>query len=81
MYRRFFRYWSFKCRYARFPLKPIPMGDGFCLMETENPNKGLFANKRQKLNNKYLSKFQIIPFPDFMEKELIKYIFGPCKKI
>ena len=63
-----------------FPLKPIPMGDGFCLMETENPNKGLFANKRQKLSNKYLSKFQIIPFPDFLESELINISLGLAKK-
>ena len=63
-----------------FPLKPIPMGDGFCLMETENPNKGLFANKRQKLSNKYLSKFQIIPFPDFLESELINISLGLARK-
>ena len=63
-----------------FPLKPITMGDGFCLMETENPNKGLFANKRQKLSNKYLSKFQIIPFPDFLENELINISLGLARK-
>jgi len=63
-----------------FPLKPIPVGDGFCLLETENPNKGLFANKRQKLSNKYLSKFQIIPFPDFLESELINISLGLARK-
>ena len=63
-----------------FPLKSIPMGDRFCLMETENTNKGLFSNKRQKLSNKYLSKFQIIPFPDFLESELINISLGLEKK-
>ncbi|KAH0800171.1 Dynein heavy chain, cytoplasmic [Histomonas meleagridis] len=54
------------------PLKAIKMHPEFRLIATQNPNKGLFANKRQDLGIKFLSRFQIINFPQFTEVELLK---------
>ena len=44
--------------------------DGFCLIATQNPNKGKYKNKRQNLSQSFLSHFQIIKFPSFDIKEL-----------
>ena len=44
--------------------------DGFCLIATQNPNKGKYKNKRQNLSQSFLSHFQIIKFPPFDIKEL-----------
>ena len=63
-----------------FPLKSIPKHKDFALIATQNPNKGLFANKRQNLGNKFKSKFQIITFPEFTEEELLQIANGLAKK-
>ena len=46
------------------------MKEGFCLIATQNPNKGKYKNKRQNLSQSFLSHFQIIKFPSFEIKEL-----------
>ena len=46
------------------------MKEGFCLIATQNPNKGKYKNKRQNLSKSFLSHFQIIKFPSFEIKEL-----------
>ena len=43
---------------------------GFCLIATQNPNKGNYMNKRQNLSKSFLSHFQIIKFPCFEIDEL-----------
>ena len=50
--------------------------DNFCLIATQNPNKGFFENKRQNLGIKFKSKFQIITFPEFLDEELIDIAIG-----
>ena len=55
-----------------FPLTPILKHPDFSLIATQNPNKGLFANKRQNLGKKFMTKFQVITFPEFTEDELKK---------
>ena len=45
-------------------------GEGFCLIATQNPNKGNYINKRQHLSKSFLSHFQIIKFPPFEIEEL-----------
>ena len=54
------------------PLKEIAINENFCLVATQNPNKGLFANKRQNLSQKFLNKFQPIYFPAFSKEELLE---------
>ena len=39
------------------------MNKRFEIIETQNPNKGAFANKRQELGIGFLSRFQKINFP------------------
>jgi midasin (ATPase involved in ribosome maturation) len=51
-----------------FPLNIIRKHSDFALIATQNPNKGLFANKRQNLGKKFMSKFQVITFPEFTEE-------------
>ena len=46
------------------------MKEGFCLIATQNPNKGNYINKRQNLSQSFLSHFQIIKFPSFEINEL-----------
>ena len=46
------------------------MKEGFCLIATQNPNKGKYMNKRQNLSQSFLSHFQIIKFPSVEIKEL-----------
>jgi len=55
---------------------PIKMHPNFCLIATQNPNKGKFAGKRQELGLKFLSKFTIIEFPGFTEEELLEIANG-----
>ena len=62
-----------------FPLIQIPKKTGFSLIATQNPNKGLFANKRQNLGKKFMSKFQVITFPEFTEDELYQIAIGLAK--
>ena len=52
------------------------MGKGFNLIATQNPNKGLFANKRQELGKKFLSRFHIINFDNFQKEELYQIAEG-----
>ena len=61
-------------------LKIVERHPDFMLLATENPNKGLFANKRKNLNNKFVSKFQPIPFDSFSKKELLTIAIGLEKK-
>ncbi|KAH0791477.1 hypothetical protein GPJ56_004588 [Histomonas meleagridis] len=62
------------------PLEQIKIHPDFRLIATQNPNKGLFANKRQDLGPKFLSRFQIINFPEFTKEELLKIGLGLAKK-
>ena len=52
------------------------MNPNFCLIATQNPNKGKYAGKRQDLGMKFLSKFTIIEFPEFTESELLEIANG-----
>ena len=62
-----------------FPLTNIKKHPDFALIATQNPNKGLYANKRQNLGKKFMSKFQVITFPEFTEKELKDIASGLAK--
>jgi len=48
----------------------------FMLIATENPNKGLFANKRKNLTNKFISKFQPVSFDNLSKEELLEIAKG-----
>ena len=50
------------------PLKEIHAHPDFTLIATQNPNKGLFSGKRKDLGLKFLSRFQIIEFPEIYEE-------------
>jgi len=52
------------------PFEEIKKHPGFRIVATQNPNKGAFANKRQDLGEKFLSRFQVINFPSFSIQEL-----------
>jgi MoxR-like ATPase len=62
------------------PWKEIEMGKGFNLIATQNPNKGLFANKRQDLGKKFLSRFHVINFDNFQKEELYQIAKGLGEK-
>ena len=62
------------------PLKKYKMHENFCLVATQNPNKGNFARKRNELKPQFLSRFQIISFDDFTEEELIQICNGMITK-
>ena len=64
------------CEIPGMPWQEIKMGEGFCLIATQNPNKGLFANKRQELGKKFLSRFHIINFDSFQKDELYQIAKG-----
>ena len=64
------------CEIPGMPWKEIEMGEGFNLIATQNPNKGLFANKRQELGKKFLSRFHIINFDSFQKDELYEIAQG-----
>ena len=53
------------------PLKSIKMHKDFRVIATQNPNKGSYSNKRQNLGLKFYSRFQVINFPAFKERELL----------
>lgn len=55
-----------------FPLTIIRKHPDFALIATQNPNKGLIANKRQNHGKIFMSKFQVITFPEFTKEELHK---------
>lgn len=61
------------------PLKRLHMHENFRLVATQNPNKGLFSNKRQDLGIKFLSRFQVINFPELTKTELLKIAKGLVK--
>ena len=52
------------------------MNKEFRLIATQNPNKGLFAHKRQDLGIKFISRFQVINFPAFSKEELSRIAIG-----
>jgi len=58
------------------PLLRIKMHPNFRLIATQNPNKGLFAHKRKDLGQKFISRFQVINFPEFSKEELRKIALG-----
>ena len=62
------------------PLKEFKMHPNFCLVATQNPNKGNFAKKRNELKSQFLSKFQIIFFDEFTENELNEICKGILTK-
>ena len=64
------------CEIPGMPWKEIEMGKGFNLIATQNPNKGLFANKRQELGKKFLSRFHVINFDSFQKEELYEIAKG-----
>ena len=68
------------CEIPGMPWQEIKMGEGFNLIATQNPNKGLFANKRQDLGKKFLSRFHVINFDSFQKKELYQIALGLGKK-
>ena len=57
-----------------FPLTSIKKHPDFALITTQNPNK--FINNGQNLGKKFMSKFQIITFPEFTEDELNRISIG-----
>ena len=63
-----------------FPIEPIPMHKNFCLVATQNPNKGFFTRKRNELKKQFLSRFQIITFNEFTQKELFEICKGMMEK-
>ena len=62
------------------PLKQFKMHKNFCLVATQNPNKGNFLRKRNELKSQILSRFQIISFEEFNEEELLKICLGLINK-
>ena len=64
------------CEIPGMPWQEIKMGKGFNLIATQNPNKGLFANKRQDLGKKFLSRFHVINFDSFQKEELYQIAKG-----
>ena len=64
------------CEIPGMPWQEIQMGKGFNLIATQNPNKGLFANKRQDLGKKFLSRFHVINFDNFEKEELYEIAKG-----
>ena len=64
------------CEIPGMPWKEIEMGENFNLIATQNPNKGLFANKRQELGKKFLSRFHVINFDSFQKNELLEIAQG-----
>ena len=68
------------CEIPGMPWQEIPMGKGFNLIATQNPNKGLFANKRQELGKKFLSRFHVINFDSFQKDELYQIAEGLGEK-
>ena len=68
------------CEIPGMPWQEIKMGKGFNLIATQNPNKGLFANKRQDLGKKFLSRFHIINFDNFQKEELYQIAKGLGEK-
>ena len=61
---------------AEFPLTIIRKHPNFALIATQNPNNGFFGNKKQNLGKKFMSKFQVITFPEFSEDELNQIAIG-----
>ena len=64
------------CEIPGMPWQEIEMDEGFNLIATQNPNKGLFANKRQDLGKKFISRFHVINFDNFQKSELLEIAIG-----
>jgi len=58
------------------PLQQFHMHKNFCIVATQNPNKGHFLRKRNELKKQFLSRFQIITFNEFSQKELLEICKG-----
>ena len=58
------------------PLQQFHMHKNFCIVDTQNPNKGHFLRKRNELKKQFLSRFQIITFNEFSQKELMEICKG-----
>ena len=57
------------------------MNENFCLIATQNPNKGGFIGKRQDLEMEFLSRFQKIYFNEIQIKEMKEIAIGIAKNI
>ena len=64
-----------------FPIEPISMHKNFCLIATQNPNKGFFIKKRNELKKEFLSRLQIITFNEFTKEELLDICKGMMGEI
>ena len=54
----------------------IPKHKNLIIIATQCPNKGFYMRKRQDLDTKFLSRFQMIYFSKFSYEELIKIVKG-----
>jgi midasin (ATPase involved in ribosome maturation) len=61
-------------------LEKFQMHKNFGIIATQNPNKGLYANKRRDLGIGFLSRFQRINFPNITEDELKEIAKGLAKQ-
>ena len=57
------------------------MHENFCLIATQNPNKGGFVGKRQELEKEFLSRFQKIYFNEIEIDEMKEIAIGIAKNI
>jgi len=60
------------CEIPGMPWQEIQMGKGFNLIATQNPNKGLFANKRQELGKNFFLDFTLLISIIFKKKNCTK---------
>ena len=58
------------------PLKKYEMKPNFCLIATQNKRTKFYKDKRESAGIKFLSKFQIVNFPELGKEELIKIAKG-----
>lgn len=57
------------------------MNENFCLIATQNPNKGGFIGKRQDLEMEFLSRFQKIYFNEIQINEMNEIAIGIAKNL
>ena len=57
------------------------MHENFCLIATQNPNKGGFTGKRQELEMEFLSRFQKIYFNEIQIDEMKEIAIGIAKNV
>ena len=58
------------------PLQKFEMHPNFCLIATQNKRTKFYKDKRESAGIKFLSKFQIVYFEEYKEKELEKIAKG-----